>query len=83
MAEPEEDTPSSRLGPGGWIALGVLFLFLCWAGWYAVHVWRGLAGVEMSPLGWTFMILGAVVTLLVGGGLMALVFYSSRHDYDR
>jgi hypothetical protein len=27
--------------------------------------------------------LGAVVTFLVGGGLMALVFYSSRHDMDR
>jgi hypothetical protein len=29
------------------------------------------------------MILGVVVTLGVGGGLMWLVFYSSRHDYDR
>lgn len=83
MPEPEQGTPASSLGLAGWIALAVLFLFLCWAGWYAVHAWMGLSGVEMSPLGWFFMILGAVVTLLVGGGLMALVFYSSRHNYDR
>jgi hypothetical protein len=29
------------------------------------------------------MILGVVVTIALGGGLMALVFYSSRHDMDR
>ena len=29
------------------------------------------------------MILGVLVTLGLGAGLMALVFYSSRHDYDR
>jgi len=28
------------------------------------------------------MSLGVVVTFLVGAGLMALVFYSSRHDRD-
>jgi hypothetical protein len=25
---------------------------------------------------------GVVISILVGGGLMALVFYSSRHGYD-
>jgi hypothetical protein len=29
------------------------------------------------------MALGVTVTFLVGAGLMALVFYSSRHDMDR
>jgi len=29
------------------------------------------------------LVLGTVVTLLVGGGLMALLFYSSRKNYDR
>jgi hypothetical protein len=37
----------------------------------------------MSGWGWTFLILGVVVTTGLGGGLMALVFYSSRHDMDR
>jgi hypothetical protein len=50
---------------------------------YAVHAWGMLGNVDVSPLGWTFLILGVVVTVAVGGGLMALVFYSSRHHYDR
>jgi hypothetical protein len=37
----------------------------------------------MSGWGWTFLVLGVVVTIGLGGGLMALVFYSSRHDMDR
>jgi hypothetical protein len=37
----------------------------------------------MSVWGWTFMVLGVVVTTGLGAGLMALVFYSSRHDMDR
>jgi hypothetical protein len=36
----------------------------------------------MPATGWVFMIMGAVVTLLVGAGLMALVFYSSRKGRD-
>ena len=32
--------------------------------------------------GWVAMILGIVVTSLVGFGLMGLMFYSSRHGYD-
>ena len=32
--------------------------------------------------GWLALIGGATATLLVGGGLMALLFYSSRHGYD-
>jgi len=37
----------------------------------------------MSGWGWTFLGLGIVVTIALGAGLMALVFYSSRHDMDR
>jgi hypothetical protein len=29
------------------------------------------------------MALGVFFTIAVGGGLMGLVFYSSRHDYDQ
>lgn len=37
---------------------------------------------EIPPLVYLMMAIGIVVTILVGGGLMALVFYSSRHGYD-
>jgi hypothetical protein len=75
--------PGQRLGRAGWTAVAVLAASLAAAAWYAIHAWSALDGVPMSPLGWLFLTLGAVFTLLVGGGLMALVFYSSRHNLDR
>ena len=73
----------SRLGPGGWFAIVVLLGFLIAALAYAVRAWTALDGVQISSAGWIFMALGVLFTLLVGGGLMALVFYSSRNDYDQ
>ncbi len=72
-----------RLGPAGWIALIVLAIFLIWAIWYGMHTWSALSGVSMSTAGWVFLVLGVVVTIVVGAGLMALLFYSSRKNYDR
>ena len=68
---------------GALFAIVVLLGLLAWAGWYAIGAWNAMAGVTMSPAGWIFMVLGVVVTFVVGAGLMALVFYSSRHDMDR
>ena len=73
----------SKLSPAGWFALVVLFAFFFAALWYAVKVWTSMAGVQMSGWGWLFLVLGVVVTIGLGAGLMALVFYSSRHDMDR
>jgi ABC-type multidrug transport system permease subunit len=72
-----------KLGPAGWVALVVLAGLLAISLWYAIHVWTALPDVAMSPAGWVFMIFGALFTLALGAGLMALVFYSSRHDYDQ
>ncbi len=80
MDEPPKNSP---LGTAGWIALVVLLGFLAAAVWYAVHAWLALSGVAMSGAGWLFLTLGAVVTVALGAGLMWLVFYSSRHRYDR
>jgi hypothetical protein len=82
MNAPEKDQ-NSRLSPAGWIALAVLVGFLFVSLWYAVKVWSSMAGVQMSGWGWLFLVLGIVVTIGLGAGLMALVFYSSRHDMDR
>ena len=75
---------TGKRGPSafGIAAILILLGFLGWALWYAVMSWNALSGVKISPLGWVFMVLGVVVTFLVGAGLMALVFYSSRHDRD-
>ncbi len=80
---PSPGKKDSKLTPAGWIAVAALTGLLAWAGWYAVHSWTALAGVDISTTGWVFLVLGVVVTILVGGGLMALVFYSSRNDFDR
>jgi len=82
MVKPQ-NRPDNRLSAAGWIALAVLAGFLAWALWYALDAWNAMRAVHISSLGWVFLIAGIVVTFLVGAGLMALVFYSSRHDLDR
>jgi hypothetical protein len=72
-----------RLSMPGIVALVALFILLGLAIRYAVHVWLTLSDVQMSTTGWVFLVMGVVVTLLVGVGLMTLTFYSNRHDYDR
>jgi hypothetical protein len=58
--------------------LGLLAVAL----WFAGTGWAHLGGVTIPPYGWAAIIGGVTLSLLVGGGLMALVFYSSRHGYD-
>jgi len=83
MSESQDRESSSRLGVAGWITIAVLVVLLAWAGWYALHAWNELAGIDISPMGWFFIVIGILFTLGLGGGLMALVFYSSRKDFDR
>jgi hypothetical protein len=80
MEAPQEN---NKLSVAGWVALLVLLGFFAVSLWYAVNVWTAMAGVQMSGFGWTFLVLGVVVTIALGAGLMALVFYSARHDMDR
>ena len=78
----DEKKRKSGISALGIAAILILLGLLGWALWYAVMSWNALSGVRISTLGWVFMVLGVVVTFLVGAGLMALVFYSSRHDRD-
>jgi len=39
-------------------------------------------GAGMPAIGWVALIFGVILALGIGGGLMFLVFYSSRHGYD-
>jgi hypothetical protein len=78
-----DDGDRAHLTSGGWLALAVLFGFLAISVWYAVYSWNAIGVTHMSAFGWFALIAGSLITVAVGGGLMALIFYSSRHDYDR
>lgn len=83
QADKPKDASGSGLSVFGVVAIVIMVGMLGWAGWYAVQSWNAMSGVKMSPAGWVFMTMGVIVTFLVGAGLMALIFYSSRHDMDR
>jgi hypothetical protein len=59
-----------------------LFALLGAALWFAVATWLRLSGDAIPLYGWFAIAGGVFFSLLVGGGLMALMFYSSRHGYD-
>jgi hypothetical protein len=59
-----------------------LLLLLLFVLWFAVRAWVYLAGGDIPVSGYIAMAGGIFFSLLVGCGLMALVFYSNRHGYD-
>jgi hypothetical protein len=59
-----------------------LLALLALAFWFLGASWERFSGDAMPAYGWAAIAGGVVFSLLVGGGLMALVFYSSRHGYD-
>jgi hypothetical protein len=66
---------------GGWIVIAVLLLLLGASGFIA---YRGLTidNVDVPASGYFAMAFGVIFSLVVGVGLMALIFYSSRKGYD-
>ena len=61
---------------------GVLIAILGAAIWGASQVWLSGEDVEIGFHGGLALILGALGSLLVGGLLMALLFFSSKYGYD-
>ncbi|HEU4661680.1 MAG TPA: hypothetical protein VFS63_13570 [Pseudolabrys sp.] len=59
-----------------------LVAILVLAAWFAVRAWTTLADTEIPVYGYLAMAGGILFSLIVGCGLMALAFYSSRHGYD-
>ena len=59
-----------------------LLAFLAASIWFAYHIWATDDGPPIPTMGYVAMGLGILFSLLVGCGLMALVFYSHRHGYD-
>ena len=66
---------------GVWVVIAVLLLLLGGAGFIA---YRGLTfgNADVPTSGYVAMAFGVIFSLIVGIGLMALIFYSSRKGYD-
>jgi hypothetical protein len=60
----------------------LLLLLLGGSLWGAIHFWGGITGPPISLPGKIAMGIGVFFTLALGGGLMALSFYSARTGRD-
>jgi len=74
--------PTPRPGLGTIALVVALIVILAAALWYAAGAWLVISGPPMPAMGYVAMALGIVFSLVIGCGLMALLFYSSRHGYD-
>ena len=70
-----------RLNMGGWLVAAALLGLLALALWAGYEQWISIV-VSVPPWGWVLMALGGGVSVVVGVGLMWLIFYSSRMGYD-
>jgi hypothetical protein len=71
-----------RIGAGQIALLVALAALLIITGVWAAYVWNASSDVPMSVHGWIALGLGTFFSLVIGCGLMALMFFSSRSGYD-
>ena len=60
------------------VLLGLLIVAIVIGFW----AWQQIGAVEIGTHGWIALVLGAVLTINVCAGLMALMFFSARRGYD-
>jgi len=77
-----ETATSARMGVGSWVVLIVLVLLLIATGVVVYFSWILANSADVPTSGYATMAFGVIVSLAVGFGLMALLFYSSRKGYD-
>jgi len=71
-----------RLGIGQIIVLAALIIILIMTAVWATSVWNAGGESVMDKHGWIALGLGTFFSLLIGCGLMALMFFSRRSGYD-
>src|SRR5262245_43912667 len=67
---------------GAWILIAAMLAMLAGAGYVAYQGWTAVEVPDMPASMYVAMGLGIVFSILVGSGLMALVFYSHRKGFD-
>ena len=83
MNDPSVHGPKrAPIGVAGWIAIVIMGVFLGLAIWYALWGWN-LTNAEIDAPGKIALVLGVVLSVALGGGLMALLFWSHNKGYDR
>ena len=70
------------MGRGSYAIIAILLGLLIWTSILAGKGWSSAVGTEVPVAGYVAMAIGVVFSVLLGVGLMALVFYSSRAGYD-
>jgi flagellar basal body-associated protein FliL len=75
-------TMPARMGAASWIILIVLLSLLVATGVVIYLGWTMANGTDVPTSGYAAMVFGVILSLVVGFGLMALLFYSSRKGYD-
>jgi Zn-dependent protease with chaperone function len=71
-----------RLGMGQVVILAALIVILIVTAVWATSVWNAAGDTAMDKHGWIALGLGTFFSLLIGCGLMALMFFSSRSGHD-
>ena len=82
QSPPPEPAKRGSLSGGQFVLLAALFAILIMTIVWAITVWTSSNDVPMSKHGWIALGLGTVFSLVIGCGLMALMFFSSRSGHD-
>jgi hypothetical protein len=69
------------IGMGRWLATATLLGLLVFTLWVSYGLWT-MVVATVPAFVWLLLAIGGVLCIVLGGGLMALVFYSNRMGYD-
>jgi len=76
------ESKRAGLGTAGWLTIAALGMLLGAAIWFLFYGWN-LTDAQISTHGYIALTLGILLSALLGGGLMTLLFWSNRKGYDR
>jgi TRAP-type C4-dicarboxylate transport system permease small subunit len=83
MARPSVHGPKKLpLSVAGWVAIAAMGVILGASIWFMFYGWN-LTDAQIDTNGYIALGLGVFFSMIVGGGLMTLLFWSNRKGYDR
>lgn len=47
-----------------------------------IYMWRSVGSGSLTGHGWTALVIGVILSVVIGVGLMVLLFASSRRGHD-